>query len=148
MQKKAIKLREEQRRRRSMNMFSAYTDNNQEEEQELLDSPNCILLISFNPENLLNATTPAKWLEIEGDIERYFALIRPADSDYKGTQADNSWPKMNYQAKPILSFEDAVERCGILFNYLCYDEVIEIANSLIQEIRFSKGRRFLGAVNG
>lgn len=142
MQKKAIKLREDQRRRRSLNIFSAYNNEDDDDEQELLNTPNCILLLGFNSENLLNATTPTKWLEMEGEIERFFALIRPSDPDYRGNSTDNQWPKLKYQAKPILTFEDAVERCGILFNYLCYDEVIEIANSLIQEIRFSKDKKF------
>ena len=140
MQKKAMKLREEQRRKRSLSIFSPY-NNDDDIEVELRNDPNCVLLLGFNSENLLNATTPSKWLEMEGNIERYFTLIRPNDSDYRKKE-DNSWEKLKYQAKPICTFDEAVERCGILFNYMCYDEVIEIANSLIQEIRFSKDTRF------
>ncbi len=121
------------------NMFSAYSGDNAE--TALRDDPSCVLVLCFDPARLPRSTTASRWLEAEDEFEHFFTLMRPSDTE-PALNYTGDWPVQDYQARPMDTFEEAVQRCEILFNYLCYTEVIEIANSLIQRIQFGKERKY------
>jgi diguanylate cyclase (GGDEF)-like protein len=104
---------------------------------ELKENPNCIIMLSFSPENM-----STEWLDWENKLERVCTLIRPEDSEF-GFEIDNSkynWPIQNYQAKEISSVEDAFDRCCQLLNYFCSDEVIKISQTWLKHIRMTANR--------
>jgi len=105
-------------------------------ENELLDSPNCIVVLGVNP-NFNDGRRSQEWLDWEDRFERVIQMVRPEDSE-TGLEIDENrlvWPAQSYQARRISSIQEAINRCGILLNYFCSDEVADLAQKTLQYIR-------------
>ncbi len=108
----------------------------EDELKELRDSPNCIIMFSFNP-NIKNDGQNQTWLDWEDRFERICQLVRPDDSEF-GFEINEDkvkWQIQPYQARSISTIQEAINRCGILLNYFCCDEVIDLAQKTLKYIR-------------
>ncbi len=116
------------------NLFANYDDSNHEK-KVLRNNPNCIMMISFGQDNI-----SPEWLDWESRFERSCYVVRPDESD-NGFETDNTqnpWTIYSFQAKEIKDVKEVIERCNILLNYFCNEEVIKLINATLKILRLNK----------